>query len=541
MTQNLEKTELFLSAENLPLHSGLFTHTYPFAVLYEVDRVTRDLKKVGRTDKMNNLNPSWAQSFVVEFLFEVRQDFVIKVFHADDSKDLNNESHHRFIGEIAFELATVLCSSTKTVNLPLVNPSDRSNKALGHLIVRTEAKADTRDLFCVTFSANNLANKEGFFAKSDPFIRILRCNEDGSYSPVWESPVVKDSLNPRWAATKLSLSKICNGDIHRPLRFEIYDHEKSGKHVFMGQVSEVSIASLVQNRTNRLNVIEPDKQKDKKYVNSGVLVADDCSIEKHYSFAQYIQGGLEIGLTVAIDYTGSNGDPRMSDSLHYIHPIGEQYNQYEQAILSVGQVLEPYDHDKEYTVYGFGARIKDSAGEFGATAEHCFAIVPGGGAQVHGVDGILKAYKESVTNVIFSGPTLFTPVISATAAIADSLKCRQDRLRYQILLILTDGTINDMETTINTLIQASALPISVLVVGVGHADFSEMRRLDSDGKQLSAGGRTATRDIVQFVPFQQVAREGGSVLAQQLLAEIPNQVIQYMEEHHLVPNSVGRR
>mmetsp|Transcript_17605 Transcript_17605/g.19111 ORF Transcript_17605/g.19111 Transcript_17605/m.19111 type:complete len:99 (+) Transcript_17605:660-956(+) len=98
-----------------------------------------------------------------------------------------------------------------------------------------------------------------------------------------------------------------------------------------------------------------------------------------------------------------------------------------------------------------------------------------------------------------------------------------------------------METTINTLIQASALPISVLVVGVGHADFSEMRRLDSDGKQLSAGGRTATRDVVQFVPFQQVAREGGSVLAQQLLAEIPNQVIQYMEEHHLVPNSVGRR
>jgi len=48
--------------------------------------------------------------------------------------------------------------------------------------------------------------------------------------------------------------------------------------------------------------------------------------------------------------------------------------------------------------------------------------------------------------------------------------------------------------------------------------------------------------ILSFVfRFQQVAREGGSVLAQQLLAEIPNQVIQYMEEHHLVPNSVGRR
>ena len=32
------------------------------------------------------------------------------------------------------------------------------------------------------------------------------------------------------------MTLLCNGDIDRPLKIEVYDFEKSGKHVFMGQV-----------------------------------------------------------------------------------------------------------------------------------------------------------------------------------------------------------------------------------------------------------------------------------------------------------------
>jgi hypothetical protein len=103
-------------------------------------------------------------------------------------------------------------------------------------------------------------------------------------------------------------------------------------------------------------------------------------------------GGCEIGLTVAIDFTGSNGDPRMPDSLHFIHPSGERLNDYEQAIIQVGQILETYDSDKAYRVYGFGARIKNDKGAYDATAEHCFPI---GGGEVKGIDGILKVRKPA--------------------------------------------------------------------------------------------------------------------------------------------------
>jgi len=51
---------------------------------------------------------------------------------------------------------------------------------------------------------------------------------------------------------------------------------------------------------------------------------------------------------------------------------------------------------------------------------------------------------------------------------------------------LTDGAIHDMEETKNSLIEAAYLPMSIIIIGVGTADFSLMDELDGDdGLELS--------------------------------------------------------
>ncbi len=45
-----------------------------------------------------------------------------------------------------------------------------------------------------------------------------------------------------------------------------------------------------------------------------------------------------------------------------------------------------------------------------------------------------------------------------------------------MLLIITDGQVNDMEATIDEIVRASALPLSIIIVGVGDADFSAMQK-----------------------------------------------------------------
>jgi len=67
------------------------------------------------------------------------------------------------------------------------------------------------------------------------------------------------------------------------------------------------------------------------------------------TFIDYIHGGCEISLIVAIDFTGSNGDPRVPGTLHY-NANGIK-NDYEKAILAVGNILSNFDTDKKFPVW----------------------------------------------------------------------------------------------------------------------------------------------------------------------------------------------
>jgi len=214
---------------------------------------------------------------------------------------------------------------------------------------------------------------------------------------------------------------------------------------------------------------------------------------------------------VAVDFTASNGSPSDPSSLHYIHG-GGAHNPYQQAILAVGSVLQTYDTDNmvrpshslqavvsecllsQYPVYGFGAKVVQPNGQL-SVVQHCFPVYAGG-LEVKGVDGILKAYHDCLKHVSLSGPTLFGPLIAAATHIAAAANCSQARQKYTVLLVVTDGEINDMEATKQALLQAAQQPLSVIIVGVGSADFTNMKLLDRLVVHLS---NHYSRDIVQFV------------------------------------------
>lgn len=57
---------------------------------------------------------------------------------------------------------------------------------------------------------------------------------------------------------------------------------------------------------------------------------------KRHSFLDFIFGGCEIGLSVAIDFTLSNGAPIEPTSLHNLNL---NRNEYLKVIKSVGEIL----------------------------------------------------------------------------------------------------------------------------------------------------------------------------------------------------------
>jgi hypothetical protein len=232
---------------------------------------------------------------------------------------------------------------------------------------------------------------------------------------------------------------------------------------------------------------------------------------------------------IGIDFTASNGDPKDQSSLHYISPY--EPNEYIKALVAVGNVCEQYDSDKLFPAFGFGAVIPPDG-----NVSHEFPLnFNPSNPYCQGIMGVTAAYQAAIQTVKLHGPTNASPIINHVAKIAQAASESGTADNYFILLLLTDGELTDMALTKRAIIEASLLPMSVIIVGVGTASFEAMNVLDSDESRLQANGKTAARDIVQFVPFRNYKNASPADLARDVLGEIPQQVVEYFRMKGLPP------
>lgn len=217
--------------------------------------------------------------------------------------------------------------------------------------------------------------------------------------------------------------------------------------------------------------------------------------------------------------------------MHHFDP--NKLNEYQKAITSVGNIIQDYDIEKKFIAMGFGAKIPPNA-----EISYNFPLnLTNNNPYCIGVQGIMEAYKNCLFQVQLNGPTIVAPIIQEIISLAEKAHLEQKTSIYYVLLILTDGSITDMEDTQAAIVHGSKLPMSIIIVGVGNGDFGSLTHLDSDNVLLTASdGSVCARDIVQFIPFRQYQNATGEIFAREVLAEIPKQVTEYYKLAHLPPS-----
>jgi len=569
-----ERLLLTLHASQLKNVAGLGKGTSdPFAIVTLLATGPGETPRVlGKTEVIKNtLSPNWTTAFL--FDYELGKETHINVSVIDEVRKKSDKP----MGSAVFEIGDVLGSrgSTKAKKL----------KMGGTLYARVQ-KAAPRNAgkLALRLRGIKLKNVEGMFKKSDPFFEVRRTYDGpggGSWTPVYRSQHVKDNLDPKWGPATIDVNALCDGDLDRRLQVAIFDHEGDGRHDSMG-VFETTVNGLLK----AAGASTFTSKKGSKSM--GMIAVDECKITgadtstsatvnpassapaatassapaatassapaatasaaadpsvvpvpvpvgqfgsmslgggpaasppRKPTFVDYISGKCDLNMCVAIDFTGSNGDPRRPGTLHHFSHNG-QMNGYEKAITGVGSILAKYDSDQRFPVYGFGAK-------YGGVVRHCFQV--GQQQEVQGVKGILDAYKGVFkTPLVMSGPTVFTEVISLAAARARS---RQEvhPLSYTILLLLTDGAVTDVPSTKQALASAADAPLSIVIVGIGNADFGAMQFLDDFEKRSNLN-----RDIVQFVQFG--AHEYNKTsLTRATLEEIPDQLVNFFYSRGIMP------
>ena len=532
----------------------------PFAVVALVDASSGRPSLLGQTEVLSHTtDPDWTKLLYIEnWQLGQAQQVVVTLYDGKQS-----------LGSVIMEVGAIL--SAPGSRLAKKVKGNHEGMVIVHLEEATSAGSLRFQLR--GWRLPNLDRGLGL-NKSDPFFELQRWHAHAhAWDAVFRSATVDNDLNPVWDESFVEVHALLGGKSQsttEPTQFRlaVYDEDANGKRSVIGYTM-LSIPSMIQNihpgaaspkfapdaNDDRAFVLtkggndkprgkifvvaaevtgaveeeervvvedkgeimdEPEISIDATTADSDIVVQEQDLVVTRPSFLSYVNGGCELNVTVAIDATASNGDPRQESSLHYFG-TKDNPNAYEQVLTDLCSVLAQFDSDQRFPIYGFGAKQN-------GVVNHCFAL---GDGPAEGVTGIREVYRHAFrSGLVMSSPRNFAPVISQASHDAKSLLLPQQHT-YSILLILTNGTPADLEPTKAALNEAADAPLSIIVVGVG-----------TDGTTTSWAGLSTLLEQcenkrVAFVAYE--AHRARGDFAPSALAAIPDQLVEYFVSHDIYP------
>ena len=491
--QNLSmKVELFLSLFNLQNISKNQIKVW----LCNNKRIN-NYEILGTTEEISEERIDFGQCFEFDYFFERRQILRINLFQ-DQQK----------VYETEVDVPIIMGQNN------FIYTKDMINNEINIGTIQFEIKKKVKNQF------NNF--KSQFLIRVELFDKLTY----GEYFILFKK---KNNINSSWRVCYKSNEFFPKNGVYTLGNFELDSTilcDSKNDYILMELYNRST--NLLQGVTqftleqleNRAMVSLYDDLNSSKQIGKAII---NHTFKTKKTFIDYIRGGININLNIAIDYTASNENPNNPNSLHYC--LGDMPNDYENAILSCGSIVGYYDKDQIFPVFGFGG-IPPGKNK----VSHCFNINFEESPDIQLIDNVIRVYKESLNKVTLSGPTFFAPIIEKVMSeIKKNLnECPQEN-HYEILMILTDGLINDMQETTKLLVDCASLPLSVIIIGIGDADFSMMVTLDGDDIPLTdCDGRITERDLVQFVEYEKFKKKGNiTELNEEVLKEIPRQIEEY--------------
>jgi len=231
-------------------------------------------------------------------------------------------------------------------------------------ILAEELTSGANDKIVFRITGSNMPTRD-WMGAGDKFIVLNRRRADGQSEPIHKTEVIKNNKNPTFAPFELPINKVNAGKMGTPLTFAVMDWNANSAADFIGEVtfSMQDILSVDKGGSMQLPLTKPNKKDGK---DRGQLLIQ-ASVTHYPSFLEYMAGDCNMSMFVAIDFTASNGAPLDPKSLHHKNPNG--WNQYQQAIIAVGEILDKYSSDRTFDCYGYGAKIPPSG-----KVSHCFAL-----------------------------------------------------------------------------------------------------------------------------------------------------------------------
>mmetsp|Transcript_13222 Transcript_13222/g.21697 ORF Transcript_13222/g.21697 Transcript_13222/m.21697 type:complete len:594 (-) Transcript_13222:28-1809(-) len=519
----------------------------------------------------NSSNPVFTKSLPLDYESGSQLLIYVDIYVCKGKCKTNSSPELECIGRVTFDVKDIVSNPTKN---PTKTKASRLRKGGTNYAYIEQVFSSQTECLSLQLRAQSLvftkSKLRNSLAASTPlalgkpttYFQLSRPASSSS-SPwvvVYRSPSVTESDTPVWDEALIDLNSICSDGTAlsaSSVRISIYTKKKKKckeigsfettiQYLLESCQAEEAARSTFELQPKAIKGRQSNEKRGKIMVvsanmhrsdevrqqsqrmMSGVLSRGESSplleiCSSTSKFSEYVNAGLDIDLCVAIDFTSSNGDPKKPGTLHYSREYSRDgmSNDYTNVIESIVGEVEKYSKSKEFPVWGFGAKFPSDASPKLPIEElqvqHFFQC--GQTQSAIGTEGVLDAYRYVFgLEFYMSGPTVILPVIKAALSRANKVhKAPTKQLKYTVLLILTDGVVNDLESTKKLIVKYRHLPLSFVIVGIGRADFTAMNEWNN---QVDLRGRFT------FVEFRTLQFDP-EALSRKALERLPEDVADY--------------
>lgn len=494
-----------------------------------------------------------------------------KVRDAEFKEDLTKQ---KFIGTCSCRLVEILLALSKGSGWQILDVIHPIKGEVPQGMLGIYAAEDDKSKQEISFecSAMQLTSTDPWKRRADPYLVMTRTNAQlengrGDCTGIYRTCVARKTSKPSWERIALSAEHLWPRADEEHVLIQVRDWFRQSKHRLVGETwlryTEIDSA-FRKGMELRLQLYRPKKgehipngscmKANKKDANvgaekvsglslAGELCFKNIGVERRFTFLDYIRGGLEIRLIVAIDFSRSNVDQR----LHTTSP--NMPNAYINVIKAMGTIMQVFDSDSKYPVYGLAAKLPPSW----TTVSDAFAL--NGDffdPEVDGIEGICSAYRRALKIVGPHGPTRFSTITELAVNLARPYaKCDDPAtpMVFSVMLILTDGgiTTDDEYAFAEQLANAASLPLTIVIAGIGGSDFSFMQNLQ---KTVRAARRTRahtkeeieSRDVLHFADIGMDFKNPTLLdeVASRALSRIPREIMGYYRGAKIEPRGIEK-
>ena len=233
---------------------------------------------------------------------------------------------------------------------------------------------------------------------------------------------------------------------------------------------------------------------------------------KNNSLFDFFKSGVKLSCIISTDFSNSKINPSIEETkVNYIS-----------ILKRISDFIGAYTNNYKFYAYGFGAKIKHSSSN-----ETVFNLdISKNNSLIQTMEKVVEKFEKCLNENLITPEKsiILSPLIKKITN--DIFKSYELRF-YNVSFIITRGVVDkdDIKKTIDAIIESNYLPLTIIIIGVGKNDFSEMKKIFGKEPKCHSLGMQKMRDNVIFISLIDDCSNEVDYLIPLCLKELSKQMI----------------